>query len=431
MGRAIRTLLFSTLFPSSARPLHGIFVETRLRELLRSGRVETKVVAPVPWFPSTDDRYGEYAKIAATPARESLNGIDVLHPRYPAIPKVGMTMAPLLLAAASVRTVKRLVADGFDFDVVDAHYFYPDGVAAMMLARYFDKPVCITARGTDLNLIPRYTLPRKMMQWAARNADASIGVCSALVDVFRAWGIEESRLHVMRNGVDLERFRPMPREQARLEVGIHSSPLILSVGHLVERKGHHLAIEAVHELRHRYPTLQLVILGEGEERARLQQQANALGLGTRVRLAGAVPNERLAHWYSAADLLVLASSREGWANVLLESMACGTPVVATSIWGTPEVVNDQVGCLVEVRDGAGIAAAATRVLDAAHSPIAIRAYAESFGWDQTSRSQLELLTRLAVARGHPGLVDCPPAALSAEGPGAHTPKVQENCLTRG
>lgn len=431
MARPIRTLLFSTLFPSSARPIHGIFVETRLRELLRSGQVETKVVAPVPWFPSSDNRYGEYATIAATPAREHRNGIDVLHPRYLAIPKIGMTVAPPLLAAATLKTVKRLVADGFDFDVIDAHYYYPDGVAATMLARYFDKPVCITARGTDLNLIPQHTLPRKMMQWAARASNASIGVCSALVDVLRGWGIDESRLHVMRNGVDLERFRPLSRKQACLELGVHSSPLILSVGHLVERKGHHLVIDAVHQLRHRYPTLQLVILGEGEERARLQRQTDELGLGASVRLAGAVPNDQLARWYSAADLLVLASSREGWANVLLEAMACGTPVVATNIWGTPEVVNDQVGCLVDVRSGAGIAAAAAQVLDAAPSRTAIRAYAERFGWEQTSSSQLELLSRLAGMRGDTRFSDCPPAGGAAMRPGEHAPKEREDRPSRG
>ena len=121
MNRPVRTLLFSTLYPSSARPIHGIFVETRLRELLKTGAVQTRVVAPVPWFPSTNPRFGEYACMARTPAREQRNGIDVLHPRYPLLPKVGMTIAPVLLALACIRPIQRLITDGFDFDVIDAH----------------------------------------------------------------------------------------------------------------------------------------------------------------------------------------------------------------------------------------------------------------------------------------------------------------------
>ena len=396
MSRRIRTLLFSTLFPSSVRPVHGIFVETRLRELLRTGEVETKVVAPVPWFPSTHPRFGDYARMAATPAREQRNGIDVLHPRYALIPKLGMTLAPALLAAASVRPIQRLLDEGFDFDVIDAHYYYPDGVAAAWLARHFKRPLTITARGTDLNLIPAHALPRRMMQWAAGRADASIGVCRALTDVLRDWGVDESRIHVMRNGVDLQRFRPEPPPQARTRLGVQGQPLLLSVGHLIERKGHHVAIEAMPAVLRQWPQARLLIVGEGEERPRLQALMESLQLGDAVRLVGAVPNDQLAGWYSAADALILASSREGWANVLLEAMACGTPVVATRIWGTPEVVaDDTVGLLFDDRAAPALAAAVCQLAAQPRDRTAVRAYAERFGWEWTSRAQLELFARLA------------------------------------
>ncbi|MBC7482471.1 MAG: glycosyltransferase, partial [Rhizobacter sp.] len=230
----MRLLTFSTLFPSSVRPSHGIFVETRLRELLGSGQVESRVVAPVPWFFSTNQqRFGDRARMASTPARETRNGIDVQHPRYLLLPKVGMTMAPFSMALGARGAVQRLIDEGFDFDVIDAHYFYPDGVAAALLARHFNKPFTITARGTDLNLIPQYTLPRKMMQWAAGKAQASIGVSSALVELLRGLGAAEDSLHVMRNGVDLTRFQPQPQLQMRQELGLAGAPLLLSVGNLV------------------------------------------------------------------------------------------------------------------------------------------------------------------------------------------------------
>ena len=400
MSRKIRTLLFSTLYPSSVRPMHGIFVETRLRELLRTGEVETRVMAPVPWFGSTHPRWGHYATMARTPRRENWHGIDVQHPRYLLLPKVGMTMAPFSMAAASLGPVRRLIEEGFDFDVIDAHYYYPDGVAAALLARSLGKPLTITARGTDLNLIPRHAIPRRMMQWAAGRAQASIGVCSALMDVLRGWGVDPARLHVMRNGVDLERFRPLSHEACRRELGIDGAPLLLSVGFLVERKGHHLVIEALARLRQQWPKARLIIVGEGEERPRLQALVDRLGLGDAVHLAGAVPNEQMARWYSAADLLVLASSREGWANVLLESMACGTPVVATRIWGTPEVVADPVaGTLFEPRSAEALAEGLRRQWAAMPDRQAVRAYAENFGWDATSQAQVELFSTLAAVEG--------------------------------
>lgn len=403
MTRPVRTLVFSTLFPSESRPHHGIFVETRLRELLAHQGVEARVVAPVPWFHSTDPRHGEHAAMARTPVRENRHGLDVLHPRYLVIPKIGMTLAPLLLALGALPAMRQLRAEGFDFDLIDAHYYYPDGVAASLLARWFDRPLTITARGTDLNLIPQHTLPRLMMQWAARQAAVSIGVCKALVDVLRGWGIEESRLQVMRNGVDLQRFRPLDREQMRAELGVVGSPMLLSVGHLIERKGHHVAIEALAALTDRHPRACLYIVGEGGQRLALQALATHLGMADRVVLVGQAPNTELARWYSAADVLVLASSREGWPNVLLESMACGTPVAATRIWGTPEVVGaPEAGRLVDQRTGAAFADVLDPMLREPMPREQVRHYAEGYSWEATSRAQLEVMRRLAWPRVQQG-----------------------------
>ncbi len=398
--KPLRTLLFSTLYPSAMRPLHGIFVETRLRELLKTGQVETRVIAPVPWFPFRHERFGERARMARTPAREQRHGIDVLHPRYPLLPKLGMSTAPLALAAACIRPIQKLIDSGFDFDVIDAHYYYPDGVAAAILARHFRKPLTITARGTDLNLIPQHALPRRMIRWAAGQADASIGVCAALVDVLKGWGIAPHKLHVMRNGVDLQRFAPRPMAGMRQRLGMGTGPVLLSVGHLVERKGHHLCIDAMPQLLLRHPLAHLYVIGEGEERQRLQAQVQTLNLGAAVTLTGALPNDSLADWYSAADALILASSREGWANVLLEAMACGAPVVATRIWGTPEVVaNTDVGLLVDERSGPALAAALLQVLAVPRDRQTIRRYAEGFGWAETSDKQVAVFRKVSTLRG--------------------------------
>ena len=400
MNRPIRTLLFSTLYPSSVRPGHGIFVETRLRELLKTGGVDARVVAPVPWFPSTHPRFGEYARVARTPAAEVWNGIQVQHPRYPLIPKLGMSTAPFALAAASLGPLRRLIREGFDFDVIDAHYYYPDGVAAALLAKWLGKPLAITARGTDLNLIPQHPVPRRLIRWAAMQAQASIGVCGALMDVLRDMGTPSERLHVMRNGVDLERFQPQPREASRQRLALSGGPILLSVGYLIERKGHHLLLQALPEILKHHPQARLVVVGDGEMRGALQKLAGDLRVDLHVTFAGAIAQAELKHWYSAADLFVLASSREGWANVLLESMACGTPVLATAIWGTPEVVaSPDAGALVQERSAPALAQGVLGLLQRLPAREAVRRYAEQFGWAATSEAQLNLFSRFVRTCG--------------------------------
>jgi len=392
MTPPIRILLFSTLFPSAVRPIHGIFVETRLRELVKTGQVQAKVVAPVPWFPFKGARFGDYGLFAATPAFEQRNGLDVYHPRYLLPPKVGMNIAPHTLAMAALPWVKKRIRDGFDFDLIDAHYYYPDGVAAGIIAKALGKPFVVTARGTDLNLIPDYPYPRKLILQTAAAAGASIGVCQALMDSLRALGADPAKLHTLRNGVDLQRFVPEPRELARQKLGLpEHAQLLLSVGHLIERKGHHIAVEALVQL----PGVRLLIAGSGPERAALQRQAEKLGVADRVRFADVVPQADLKWWYSAADALALCSSREGWANVLLEAMACGTPVIATDIWGTPEVVSTPAaGLLMAARTGPALAEAWRALMANYPAREATRAHAETFSWDATTQGQLRLFNSI-------------------------------------
>jgi glycosyltransferase involved in cell wall biosynthesis len=393
----MKLLTFTTLYPSAGQPIHGIFVENRLRRLAATGEVDVRVVAPVPWFPFSGAWTGGYGRYRDIPAQEQRHALPVLHPRYPLIPKVGMTIAPTLLALSQRQVIADIIAGGYDFDVLDAHYFYPDGVAAALLGKWFDKPVVITGRGTDLNLIPQYRLPRLQIQWAARRAAAMITVCQALKDSLVDLGVSPDRVRVLRNGVDLALFRlpdAAARTEARTRYGMKGISL-LSVGHLIERKGHHLIIEALPDL----PDVTLYIAGEGPERLRLQKRAHDLGVAARVHLLGMIPQTALPALYAAADALVLASSREGWANVLLEAMACGTPVVASPIWGTPEVVADPAaGVLMPERSSAGIVAGVTALLSSLPARAATRLYAERFGWDATTAGQLELFRNVLSLR---------------------------------
>lgn len=387
----MKILTYTTLYPSVARPHHGIFVEQRLRQVRCRFDVAVQVVAPVPWFPCPHARLGNYGAYARTPRTEERHGMPIWHPRYPVIPRVGMTPAPALLAAATLPVVRGIQARGFDFDFIDAHYFYPDGVAAAWIARRLRKPLIITARGTDINLIPRYPLPRRMILWAARQATAIVTVCQALKDELIALGVAAEKITTLRNGVDLELFRPLDRQQERARLGL-TRPTLLSVGLLIERKGHHLAIEALTRL----PDAELLIVGDGEQERRLKELARRLGVAGRVRFIGALPQEKLVSYYNAADALLLASSREGWANVLLEALACGTPVVATRIWGTPEVVSaPAAGVLVDERSAPALVDGVRTLFARYPERAAVRAHAERFGWEQTAVGQMALFEGIA------------------------------------
>ena len=387
----LRLLTFSTLFPNSVRPNHGVFVENRLRHLLASGQATSTVVAPVPWFPTSDKRFGEWAVHADVPAEETRHGILVRHPRYPVIPRVGMSVAPWLLYRAMVPVFRRLLASGQRFDAIDAHYVYPDGVAAVWLGQRFGLPVVVTARGTDVNLIPHYRVPRLLIQQAIRGASALVAVSGALKAVLVELGAPDDKVTVLRNGVETRLFvPPADRAAARASLGL-TRPTLISVGLLIERKGHHRTIEAMTQL----PDFDLIIAGEGPERPRLEALIAQRGLSGRVRLLGARPHAELPALYGAADASVLASSREGWANVLLESMACGTPVVATNIWGNPEVVQTiEAGVIFERNTPDGIVAGVRRLFAAAPDRGATRAYAERFSWDETTEGQLRLFRRV-------------------------------------
>ena len=399
---ALRVLTFSTLYPSAAAPNHGVFVENRLRHLLAfaQGRIEATVMAPVPWFPSANPRFGAWARHAGTPAAETRHGITVRHPRFLALPRIGMNLAPLLLYAAARRAWRR----GPPFDLIDAHYLYPDGVAAVWLGRRMGIPVVLTARGSDVTQLPDHRVPRALILRAIAGAAAVITVSRGLAEALVRLGVPERRISVLRNGIDLAMFPPQDQAACRAALAQGTGrageglaglgvggPVMVSAGALIPRKGHELTIAALVDL----PGWHLLIAGEGRERSALLALAARLGVADRVHLLGSVPHAELARVYGAADLSVLSSAREGWANVLLESMACGTPVVASPIPGNDEVVRrDVAGVIAAARTPQAIAAAVRALFARLPARAQTCAYAAGFGWDETSAAQLALFERV-------------------------------------
>jgi teichuronic acid biosynthesis glycosyltransferase TuaC len=393
----VQILTFTTLYPSAVRPQHGIFIETRLRKLVESGAVGARVMAPCPWFPLGSSRFGRYSLFARYPRQEIRYGLHVAHPRYPQLPKLGMSLAPLALSIAALPVLRRQLREGQDFDLIDAHYFYPDGVAAVLLGRALDRPVVVTARGSDLNVIAQYAVPQRWIRWAARRADGLIAVSSGLQRRLAVLGVAPERVRVLRNGVDLALFRPTDRAAARRALGF-TRPTLLAVGNLVALKRHRLMVEALVGL----PEADLVIVGEGPERAAIEALARERRVADRVRLLGYVPQDRLPDIYGAADLLLLVSTSEGWPNVLLESMACGTPVVVSDIDGIADIVAaPEAGRILEETMPDRLTAVIRDLLAPPPARAATRAYAERFDWPSTTEGQIALFREICERRPRP------------------------------
>ena len=386
----MRILVYTTLFPNSVNPQHGIFVETRLRELVARHDIDARVVAPVPWFPSPNPRFGQYAAFARVPAREERHGLTVEHPNYLVLPKVGMHIAPRLLALGSAAAIRHVRQSGFDFDFIDAHYLYPDGVAAARIARRLDRPLVLTARGSDVNVIGHYPSALARMLAAADVAQAIIAVSSALRTKMISLGFDERKIVVLRNGVDMSRFVLPAGEPDRF--GLPSElRLIGFVGNLVPVKGVDLILEALREM----PGAGLVVAGDGALRTALQRKAQELGVAERTRFLGRLAQPDLVRLYGAIECLLLASHSEGWPNVLLEAMACGTPVAVVPIPGMEEIVAGPVaGAIALRRQPAALANAVREVLGRGLPRASVRRYAAGYSWEATAAGLNELFTRI-------------------------------------
>jgi len=370
-------LTITTLYPNQKQFRHGIFIETRLRYLLKSGKLTAKVIAPVPWFPFRHDYFKQYAIYADIPKFERHNGIDVYHPRYLVIPKVGMLFTPFFMAVSLFLQIKKMQKEE-TFDLIDAHYYYPDGIAVALISKVLNIPFLISARGTDINLISDYFLPKKMILWAANLASGSITVSQALKDKMIEIGADQDKIHVLRNGIDLDLFKILNKEECKKKYGITQKAL-LSVGNLIELKGHHLIIEAMQQLE----GFQLIIVGKGDREKKLKLLVNQLNLNDRVTFLGEKKQPELVEIYNASDAFVLASSREGMANVLLESIACGTPVIATDVGGASEVVKQKEAGVLINRSVEEIVQGVRILFDDYPKSKETRNYAEQFSWDST------------------------------------------------
>ncbi len=342
----MRVLTFTSLFPNSNAPNYSIFLLQRISHLARRGN-EIEVVAPLPYVPKLLSTTSA-GRVASLPSQETIGGLRVHHPRYPLLPKISMPLHGLLMYLGCYSLAARLHRQN-PFDCIDAHYIYPDGLAAILIGKSLGIPVTLTARGSDIHTFTRFATIRPQIRWALRNADGRAAVSTSLAKIMDELEPSVERTTVIGNGVDTQRFFAEDRRAARSRLGLsETEEIVVSVAALRPVKGPDLLLRAAALLRKSGRRCRVLFVGAGSELASLQKLAHQLECADLVTFAGPVNNDELRHYYSAADVSCIPSRNEGWPNVLLESLACGTPVVATRVGATPEILQDtDLGILVD------------------------------------------------------------------------------------
>ncbi len=398
----IDLVVFSSLFPSAARPGAGLFIRERMFRVAQHRPLA--VVSPQPWFPGQSlIRLLRPGYRPQAPALEIQQGIRVYHPRFLSVPGLLRQFDGWSMALASFGLMRRLKRQGAQ--LIDAHFAYPDGEAATRLGRWLGLAVTVTLRGTE---VPHSKNPalRPRLARVLKDAARVFAVSASLRRVAIELGAAAEKIEVVGNGVDVKRFHPVDRSAARQKYGLPPDARVLvSVGALVERKGMHRVIEVMPALLERHPDLHYLIVGgaspEGNNRAELDALVARLGLAEHVHFLGPLPPDELKWPLSASDVFVLATRNEGWANVFLEAMACGLPVISTDVGGNAEVVcRDELGSIVPFGDAAALQQALDAALDKDWDRAAILDYARANQWDkrvaQLLRAYASLIDQGAV-----------------------------------
>lgn len=390
----LRVLTLSTLYPSAARPGFGLFVEGQTSRLAARPDVDLRVIAPVGVPPFPLSLRGSHAPLRKLPHDEMWNGVRTLRPRFTAVPLIGWRTNPERVERAVLRAMGKLRTEGFIPDVIDAEFFFPDGVAAARLGRKIGIPVSIKARGSDIHFWGAKNRARKDIVEAAAGAGGLLAVSEALKRDMVALGMRADRIKVHYTGVDLARFRPQDRWAAKAKFGV-TGLLAVSVGNLVKLKGHEIAAVAIGKMK----GMTLIIAGSGEDEAWIRRQAMAAEEPQRIRFVGAVPHDQMPDLLAAADVLVHASEREGLANVWVEALACGTPVISSDVGSAREVIDrPEAGSIVSERSPGAFAGAVGRFLSAEPDPGAARAAAERFSWERNTEALYDHLAKVAARR---------------------------------
>jgi len=352
-----------------------MFVYQRLAALAQ--QEDLQVCSPVPWFPILK-KYRESKNM------HQWQDLSVHRPSFFYFPGF-LKNSDAWFYARGLRPWLKQFCKIWKPDLLDAHFIWPDGVGIALLAKQLDIPYTITLRGKIYECLK---VPAQMQQCAdaLKGAAAIISVSSLMADEALALGARSEQLHVITNGVNLEQFYPRNKQECRALLELpEKSRLIVSVAHLGHRKGHHEMIKALAQLPE---DVSLVIVGgpaQGGTAEILMNMARASGVENRLILPGPQPYDKIPLYFSAADVSVLASYREGCPNAVLEALASGTPVVATGVGAVADILPATVGRIVPVQRVEPLADAVTDVLSKTWDAKTIIAESGVRSWAQVAK----------------------------------------------
>jgi glycosyltransferase involved in cell wall biosynthesis len=383
----MKVLLFSNLFPTSRDASRGVFVAQMAAAM--ASNCEVHALVPLPWVPGgvLGDRLvpDQFRDLVGISKQATWNGVPATYVRYPMVPKLSRAWHPRLMSMGALPAAVEMHRR-HRFDVLNAHWLDPDGVASVSIARSLGIPVVLSARGCDVNLYLQDARRRDRILQAVHHADEVTTVSAALKEQLVGAGVAAAKITVIPNGVDTSIFFRRDREECRRALGIgHSGPLIVCVSRLSDEKGIDVLLEAFGRLAAEQRAVELALVGNGPLRAALESRAAALGIADRVRFVGAVPHEQVPVWQGAATVTCLPSLREGYPNAAMEALACGRPMVASRVGALPEMIGEGRGILVPAGDSIALSGALRQALETRWSEEAIAESVAGAGWDATAQ----------------------------------------------
>lgn len=351
----LRIALVTPILPVSFDATRGRFIHETARAMSKIASVrvffQTLKYPQLPGFRSRTSIDGQ------VPPDYELDGCDVEAYTYPGLPVLTRGINGLTASWVLTPRVRR-----FQPDVVLGYWVYPDGYAALLVARALGVPCVVGALGSDIHV--RSGINAHMTRRTIKGADAVVAVSEAMRQTaIRVFGAEPAKVHTIVNGFNTSVFAPMDQAAVRAKLGIPADEkVIIYVGRFVEAKGLRDLIAAFGQLALADSTLTLALVGDGVMKDEILRLVWAAGLENRVRLPGGQSPVGVAEWINAADVLTLPSWSEGYPNVVVEALACGRPVVATDVGGTREILDGNSGVLVPPRDATSLANAIETVL---------------------------------------------------------------------
>ncbi len=344
--------MVTNLYPNSAEPVRGLYIR-QLVEML-AANYDVRVVAPLPWVPKWVAH--RWQRSLLVPAEEYIGEIKVYHPRYLVIPRILRFSHGFTFAASLRRCFRNIVAD-FDFELISVHWMLPDAFGTVLAAKSIDVPVVAHALGCDINDYIRYPLRRRMIRWALLRSAAIVTKSEEIATKIASLEVDRSKLYVVHNGVNKQRFQPRDKSEQRRSLQIPlEERVVLFVGNFAVEKGVTYLLQAFAQVAQSFENTVLYLIGDGPLRSELESEAIELGIDSQTRFLGRVVHEEVPRYINSADVLCLPSLREGCPNVILESLASGTPVVASAVGAVPEMVRrTNIGVMVSPRDASALA----------------------------------------------------------------------------